>query len=127
MRISDWSSDLCSSDLCLLLIVAMRNAGMVLRPALPRLTPAVRRLLSLMAPGALGAGVMQLNLLIGTMIASLLPTGAVAYLYYADRLYQLPLGVIGIAVGTALLPRLARARRGGGPAAGDGKAAGRGK
>src|SRR3546814_2047834 len=60
---------------------------------------------------------MQLNLLIGTMIASLLPTGAVAYLYYADRLYLLPLGVIGIAVGTALLPRLARELRGGDQAA----------
>src|SRR3546814_7923936 len=70
-----------------------------------------------MAPGALGAGVMQLNLPIGTMIASLLPTGAVAYLYYANRLYQLPLGVIGIAVGTALLPRLARELRGGDQAA----------
>jgi putative peptidoglycan lipid II flippase len=55
---------------------------------------------------------MQVNLLVGTMIASLLPTGAVAYLYYADRLYQLPLGVIGIAIGTALLPRLARELRG---------------
>src|SRR3546814_4580883 len=95
-----WGVAVAGVGQCLLLILAMRNAGMVLRPVLPRLTPAVRRLLSLMAPGALGAGVMQLNLLIGTMIASLLPTGAVAYLYYADRLYQLPLGVIGIAVGT---------------------------
>lgn len=98
---------------CLLLVVAMRNAGMMLRPVLPRFTPQVRRLLTLMAPGAIGAGVMQFNLLIGTVIASLLPTGAVAYLYYADRLYQLPLGVIGIAVGTALLPRLSRELRGG--------------
>lgn len=97
---------------CLLLAVAMRNAGMSLRPTLPRITPQIRRLLALIAPGALGAGVMQVNLLVGTMIASLLPTGAVAYLYYADRLYQLPLGVIGIAIGTALLPRLARELRG---------------
>ncbi|MFN4090502.1 MAG: murein biosynthesis integral membrane protein MurJ, partial [Alphaproteobacteria bacterium] len=98
---------------CLLLMVALRNAGMALRPTLPRITPQIRRLLALIAPGALGAGVMQINLLVGTMIASLLPTGAVAYLYYADRLYQLPLGVIGIAVGTALLPRLSRELRAG--------------
>lgn len=98
---------------CLLLAVAMRNVGMSLRPTLPRITPQIKRLLALIAPGALGAGVMQVNLLVGTMIASLLPTGAVAYLYYADRLYQLPLGVIGIAVGTALLPRLARELRSG--------------
>ena len=56
---------------------------------------------------------MQINLLIGTLIASLLPTGAIAYLYYADRIYQLPLGVIGVAMGTALLPRLARSLKSG--------------
>ena len=52
----------------------------------PRLTPEVRRLLRLMLPGVFGAGVTQLNLVISTAIASLLPTGAVSYLYYADRL-----------------------------------------
>jgi putative peptidoglycan lipid II flippase len=79
----------------------------------PRLTPEVRRLLTLMLPAALGAGVVQVNLLIDIVIASLLPTGAVSYLYYADRIYELPLAVIGIAIGTALLPALARqARRG---------------
>ena len=98
---------------CVLLALACRRAGMTLRPTLPRLTPKVRRLLVLMGPGLVGAGVMQLNLLIGTMIASLLPTGAVSWLYYADRLYQLPLGVVGIAVGTALLPQLARQLRAG--------------
>jgi len=79
----------------------------------PRLTPAVRRLLRLMLPGAFGAGVIQINIVIATMIASLLPTGAVAGLYYADRLYQLPLGVIGTAIGTVLLPELARKLRAG--------------
>jgi len=53
-----------------------------------------------------GAGLLQLNLAVSTAIASLLPTGAVSYLYYADRLNQLPLGVVGIAVGTAILPTL---------------------
>jgi putative peptidoglycan lipid II flippase len=61
-----------------------------------------------MLPAALGSGVVQINLLIDVMIASLLPTGAVSYLYYADRLYELPLAVIGIAIGTALLPLLSR-------------------
>jgi putative peptidoglycan lipid II flippase len=56
----------------------------------------------------LGAGVTQLNLLISTALASLLPGGSVSYLYYADRLNQLPLGVVGIAVGTAILPPLSR-------------------
>jgi putative peptidoglycan lipid II flippase len=55
-----------------------------------------------------GAGATQVNLVISTAIASLLPTGAVSYLYYADRLDQLPLGVVGFAVGTAILPALAR-------------------
>ena len=97
----------------LVLAIGCRRAGMSLRPVVPRLTPKVRRLMVLIAPGLIGAGVMQLNLLIGTMIASLLPTGAVSWLYYADRLYQLPLGVVGIAVGTALLPQLSRQLRAG--------------
>ena len=92
----------------LLLVLACRRNGMSLRPVLPRLTPCVRRLMRLMGPGMVGAGVMQINLLVGTMIASLLPTGAVSWLYYADRLYQLPLGVIGIAAGTVLLPEMSR-------------------
>ena len=64
-------------------------------------------------PVVIGAGVTQLNLVIGLMIASLLPAGAVSFLYYADRIGQLPLGVIGAAVGTALLPLLSRQLRAG--------------
>jgi putative peptidoglycan lipid II flippase len=90
------------------LAAACRSAGMALRLPWPRLTPEVRRLGRLMLPAALGSGVVQINLLIDVMIASLLPTGAVSYLYYADRLYELPLAVIGIAIGTALLPLLSR-------------------
>src|SRR5690606_5693548 len=91
---------------------AAASAGMALRLPRPRLTPAVRRLFKLMVPGLLSAGAMQLNLLIGTMIATL-QAGAVSWLYYADRLYQLPLGLIGIGIGVVLLPDLSRKLRGG--------------
>lgn len=90
------------------LVWACQRAGVRLCLPLPRLTPRVRKLLRLMAPGAIGAGVMQINLFVDILLASLLPAGAISYLYYADRLNQLPLGVIGIAIGTALLPVLSR-------------------
>jgi putative peptidoglycan lipid II flippase len=90
------------------LLFACQRAGLALRLPLPRLTQGVRRTLAVMAPGTIGAGVTQLNLLISTALASLLPSGSVSYLYYADRLNQLPLGVVGIAVGTAILPPLSR-------------------
>ena len=53
-------------------------------------------------PGALGAGAAQINMLLSTILASTLPTGAVSWLFYADRLNQLPLGIVGIAVATTL-------------------------
>ncbi len=90
------------------LALVLKSAGMGLRLRLPRLTPDVKRLLVLMLPVALGAGVYQINVVIDVVIASFLPTGSVSFLYYADRLNQLPLGVVGIAIGTALLPILAR-------------------
>lgn len=96
---------------------AMRRAGFALRLVPVRLDPVVKRTLKLLGPGAIGAGALQLNMLVNTLIASLLPVGAISYLYYADRIYQLPLGVIGIAIGTALLPSLARSLKGETPAA----------
>jgi putative peptidoglycan lipid II flippase len=72
----------------------------------PSFSPEVRRLFRRMGPGVIGAGVTQLNLVVGTILATLIAEGAVSYLYYADRLSQLPLGVVGTAVGTALLPLL---------------------
>jgi len=90
------------------LMFSCARAGLALRLPFPRLTPGVKRTLAVMAPGTIGAGVTQLNLLISTALASLLPGGSVSYLYYADRLNQLPLGVVGIAVGTAILPSLSR-------------------
>ncbi len=90
------------------LYVVLHGAGMGLKLRLPRLTPKVRRLLKLMLPGAIGAGVVQINLLVDVLIASFLPSGSISYLYFADRVNQLPLGVIGVGVGTALLPLLSR-------------------
>jgi putative peptidoglycan lipid II flippase len=87
--------------------------GLSLRLRAPKLTPGVKLLLRRMGPGIVGAGVTQLNLAVDVIIASLLPAGTVSVLYYADRVNQLPLGVIGSAVGTALLPLLSRQVRGG--------------
>jgi putative peptidoglycan lipid II flippase len=88
---------------------ACRRAGISLRPRLPRLNPEVRRLLSLIWPAAAGAGAVQVNLVVSTALAfALLPTGSVSYIYAADRLNQLPLGLIGIGLGTVLLPGVSR-------------------
>jgi putative peptidoglycan lipid II flippase len=96
------------------LVWACRRAGVSLRLRAPRLSPEVRRLLKLIGPAALGAGAVQFNLLISTTLAArFLPQGSVSYLYYADRLNQLPLGLIGIGVGTAILPTLSRQIGGG--------------
>lgn len=95
------------------LIVALHRADMPLRFSSPRLTPQVKYLLRLMAPAAVGAGVVQINLVVDIVLASLLPSGSVSYLFYADRLNQLPLGVVGVAVGTALLPLISREISGG--------------
>jgi len=92
----------------LLLLWAVRRAGMKLHLPRPRLTPQMRLLLRRMGPGLIGAGVTQLNLAVDVIIGSLLAPGTVAILYYADRVNQLPLGTIGVAVGTALLPTLSR-------------------
>jgi putative peptidoglycan lipid II flippase len=93
-----------------LLAIACRRAGMPLFPRLPKITPDVKRVISKSIPGIISGGIMQINLLIATMIATTIDR-AVSYLYYADRLYQLPLGVIGVAIGVVLLPDLARKLR----------------
>ena len=90
--------------------VAAYRAGFSLVPRMPRMTPELRRLALIAAPVALAGGVVQINLLVGRQIASYFE-GANAWLYYADRLYQLPLGVVGIAVGIVLLPDLSRRLR----------------
>jgi putative peptidoglycan lipid II flippase len=90
-----------------LVAIAATKAGIGLRPRRPRLTPDVRRLVKLGVPAAIAGGVLQINILIGTIIASFFD-GAVSWLSYADRLYQLPLGLVGIAIGVVLLPELSR-------------------
>jgi putative peptidoglycan lipid II flippase len=91
---------------------AAAHDGMIFRLRPPRLTAQVKRLWALAVPGILAGGITQINIVVGTMIASLAP-GAVSYLYYADRIYQLPLGVVGIAIGIVLLPDLSRQLRSG--------------
>jgi putative peptidoglycan lipid II flippase len=103
-----WALSLSGFAQFLWLMVSCHRAGLGLSLPRPRLTPEVKRMLKLMLPGVFGAGVTQLNLVVSTAVASLLPTGAVSYLYYADRLDQLPLAVVGIAVSTAILPALSR-------------------
>lgn len=94
----------------LFLFVGCRRIGVKLSLIRPRITPGVRRLIVLGVPGAIAAGVTQINIIVSQQIASF-QDGAVALLYYADRLYQLPLGVIGIAMGVALLPALSKRLR----------------
>ena len=84
---------------------AVRRAGFLPRLQWPRLDPEVRRFWFLALPAVLTGGITQINIFIGTIIASG-AASAISYLYYADRLYQLPLGIIGIAIGTVLLPVL---------------------
>ena len=86
---------------------AADRAGIRVRPVRPRWTPEMKHLVSVAVPAALAGGVVQINLLVGQLVASNYEK-AVSWLYSADRLYQLPLGVVGIAVGIVLLPDLSR-------------------
>ena len=89
-----------------------KKEGVKFKIRRPRLTPGVKRLVVLGIPGILSAGITQINLLVSHAIATF-QASAVSWLTYADRLYQLPLGVIGIAMGVALLPSLSRSIRAG--------------
>ncbi|UAK24222.1 murein biosynthesis integral membrane protein MurJ [Sphingomonas nostoxanthinifaciens] len=91
------------------LMWACRQAGVRMRLRRPRLDGDVRRLLRLILPAAAGAGASQINLAISTALAGgLLSAGSISSIYYADRLNQLPLGMIGIGLGTVLLPTVSR-------------------
>ncbi len=100
------------------LALACKRNGVSLRLRRPRLNPEIKRLLALIWPAAVGAGAVQINLVISTALAaSLLAHGSVTYIYMADRLNQLPLGLIGIGLGTVLLPTISRQLGGGQEAA----------
>ena len=75
---------------------------------LPKINEKLIKFFKLFFPGFISSGIIQLNIIIGTIIASLLPIGAISHIYYADRLNQLPLAIFGIALGTVLLPRLSK-------------------
>jgi putative peptidoglycan lipid II flippase len=92
--------------------IAAARAGFRLTLRLPRLTPDMKRLAIIALPAMLAGGVVQINLLVGRQVGSFFD-GAIAWLSFADRLYQLPLGVVGIAVGVVLLPDLSRRLRAG--------------
>ena len=95
------------------LLVACARDGVGMRLVRPRWTARVARLVKLATPVAIGGGVQQISVVLDVVWASLLPVGTISALYYADRIAQLPLGVVGIAIGTALLPLLARQLRAG--------------
>ncbi|BCW86948.1 putative lipid II flippase MurJ [Alphaproteobacteria bacterium SO-S41] len=96
----------------LYLIFAMARAGIRLNLRWPRLSPDARRMFALMVPGIIAGGVSQISIFISTVIASLQDNGP-SILYYADRVYQFPLSIVGTAMGVVLLPTLARHLRGG--------------
>ena len=79
------------------------------RIRIPVLNEKLKKFFKLFLPGVVGSGVIQLNIVIGTIIASFLPVGAISHIYYADRLNQLPLAIFGIALGIVLLPSLSKA------------------
>ncbi|ACK49348.1 integral membrane protein MviN [Methylocella silvestris BL2] len=96
--------------------VAAWRAGILERFAWPRMTANVKRFLTTLGPAVIGSAGVQIALFTDTIIGSMLPTGGPSSIYYADRIYQLPLGVIGIAAGTVLLPQMSRLLAAGRPA-----------
>jgi len=102
-----WTIPLAGVAQMVLVWKAAADAGFKLLPRRLRWTPELKRLVAVAVPAALAGGVMQINLIVGQQVASAFDR-AVGWLYAADRLYQLPLGVVGIAIGIVLLPDLAR-------------------
>ena len=94
----------------------LARIGMLPRWRLDWRHPGVRRVLTLMAPAVFGVSVSQVSLLVNTIFASFLVTGSVSWLYYADRLMEFPAGVLGVALGTILLPSLSKHHASGEPA-----------
>ncbi len=95
-----------------LLMWGLQRAGLTLKIGRPRWNVDMKKLVALGIPGVIAGGITQVNIAIGTVIASL-QDGAVSHLYYADRLYELPLAIVGIAIGVVLLPDVSRHLRAG--------------
>ena len=96
-------------------VPALARLGLLPRWRLDFRHPGVRRILLLIVPAAFGVSVSQVSLLINQVFASFLETGSVSWLYYADRLMEFPAGMLGVALGTILLPSLSRYHAGGAP------------
>ena len=103
-----WAMTIAGAVQMLWLMWSCKRAGVSIAIIMPRFTKRTIKLFKQVGPGALGAGATQVNIMLSTILASMLPTGAVSFLYYADRLNQLPLGIVGIAVATTLLPILSK-------------------
>jgi putative peptidoglycan lipid II flippase len=103
-----WAFTLSGVVQMMLLVISCRVTGVPIPIMAPRFSAHSRLLFKRIGPGAIGAGASQINMLLSTILASTLPTGTVACLSYADRLDQLPQGIVGIAVATTLLPILTR-------------------
>lgn len=111
-RFLAWAVTISGVAQLILLGAAAYRAGAKITPGTPKLTADVKRVLILSVPGLISGGITQINLLIASMLATGF-AGGVAFLYYADRLFQLPLGLIGVAIGVVLLPSLSRKLRAG--------------
>jgi putative peptidoglycan lipid II flippase len=111
-RLQAWAVSVAGLAQLVLVMFAAARAGAPVWPGIPRATPDVKLLFKRSVPGIISGGVIQINLAIATALASGFAGGASA-LYYADRLFQLPLGVIGVAIGVVLLPTLSRKLRAG--------------
>lgn len=107
-----WAIPVAGVAQLVLVWVAAARAGVRIWPGRPRWTPDMRHMIIVAVPAALSSGVLQVNLLVGQLVASGTEK-ALSWLYAADRLYQLPLGVVGIAVGVVLLPSLSRSLKSG--------------
>ena len=107
----------CCSSPCKSVPLARR--GISLAPLWEPRHPAVRRVLRLLAPSAVGAAVYQINVMLSTSLASVLPAGSVSALWYAGRVFEFPIGLVAVAIGTAALPSFAeQAARGAMPSCG---------
>ncbi len=95
----------------LLQLLALMRMGLMPRPRWGYAHSGVQKIMKLMIPTLFGSSVAQINILLDTLLASLLLTGSVTWLYYSDRLFEFPLGVFGVALSTVVLPRLARIRQ----------------